>query len=257
MKTFTVDKLEVIMESTAQEMGAAAALAIKKDIVRLLDEKDEISVMFAAAPSQNTTLNALISLQGIEWNRINAFHMDEYVGIKKEREQSFRNYLITHIFSKVPFKSVNLIEGDADDIQAAIDDYERKIRKNGLDLIVMGIGENGHIAFNDPPEARFIEDHYVKEVKLAQASRMQQVNDKCFATIDQVPESAITVTIPAFMSASALHCVVPGPTKTNAVRKTLEEPISELCPASILRTHDNAHLYIDEASAADLAMVTK
>lgn len=257
MKRFAVDKLQVIMETTAQEMGASAALAIKADIVRLLDKKDEISVMFAAAPSQNTTLNALITLQGIEWNRINAFHMDEYVGIKKEQEQSFRNYLITHIFSRVPFKSINLIEGDADDIQAAIDDYERRIRQNGLDLIVMGIGENGHIAFNDPPEAKFIEDCYVKKVKLAEASRMQQVHDKCFATIDQVPESAITVTIPAFMSASVLRCVVSGPTKANAVRKTLEGPISELCPASILRIHDNAYLYIDEASAADLARMSK
>ena len=255
MKEFKVDRLEVVVEKNAMSIGAIAAQRIRTDLISLLASKPEINVMFAAAPSQNTALEALTELDGIEWNRINAFHMDEYVGISMDCRQSFRNYLLNHLFSRVPFKTVNLIAGDDPNTAAVISSYENMIKERGIDLIVLGIGESGHIAFNDPPDAKFDDPHYVKEVRLSEVSRIQQVHDKCFNTIEEVPKRAITVTIPAFMSAHALHCIVPGSTKAKAVKTTLEGPISESCPASILRRHANAHLYIDMDSAAELEIL--
>ncbi|MBO6001747.1 MAG: 6-phosphogluconolactonase, partial [Spirochaetales bacterium] len=187
------------------------------------------------------------------WTRVNAFHMDEYVGISIDKPQSFRNYLNTHIFSRKPFKSVNLINADGPDAEKTASDYAKLLKSKGLDLIVLGIGETGHIAFNDPPDARFDEPKLAKVIELGEVSRMQQVHDGCFKTIDEVPKQAITVTIPAFVSASCLHCVVPGPTKSKAVKATLEGPVSEACPASVLRNHPNAHLYLDNDSAALLS----
>lgn len=247
---FKVDKLNVGIYPTNKAMGEAAAKAIADDLCQLLSIKDEINVMFAAAPSQNTTLEALLSDMRVDWTRINAFHMDEYVGISIDKPQSFRNYLNTHIFSRKPFKSVNLINADGPDPEKVADDYAGLLKKSGLDLIVLGIGETGHIAFNDPPEARFDEPKLAKVIELEEMSRMQQVHDGCFKTLDEVPKQAITVTIPAFVSATCLHCVVPGPTKSKAVKATLKGPVSEACPASVLRTHSNAHLYLDKDSAA-------
>ena len=247
---YKVDKLDVNIYASNKEMGQAAAKAIADDLCDLLSKKSEINVMFAAAPSQNTTLEALLDDKRVDWTRINGFHMDEYVGISADKTQSFRNYLNTHIFSRKPFKSVNLMNADGPDAEKAAADYAKLLKESGLDLIVMGIGESGHIAFNDPPEARFDEPKLAKVIELEDVSRMQQVHDGCFKTLDEVPKQAITVTIPAFAAASILHCVVPGPTKSKAVKATLDGPISEACPASILRTHANAHLYLDKDSAA-------
>ena len=247
---YKVDRLDVNIYASNKEMGQAAAKAIADDLCDLLSKKDEINVMFAAAPSQNTTLEALLEDKRVDCTRINAFHMDEYVGISVDKPQSFRNYLNTHIFDRKPFKSVNLINADGPDPEKVAADYAKLLKEKGLDLIVLGIGETGHIAFNDPPEARFDEPKLAKVIDLEEMSRMQQVHDGCFKTLDEVPKQAITVTIPAFVAASRLHCVVPGPTKSKAVKATLEGPISEACPASVLRRHANAHLYIDKDSAA-------
>jgi len=252
MKEFKRDLLNVTIADSAEEMGLAAAYSIRDSIQRMLAAKDEINMMFAAAPSQNTTLKNLLAFDDISWNRINAFHMDEYVGIKPDQRQSFRYYLNAHLFHLKPFKSVNLIPGDADDIVSAVRNYELLLRTNGIDIIVLGIGESGHIAFNDPPEARFDDCQWVRIVDLSDTSRMQQVHDKCFDSFDEVPSKAITVTIPAFMSAKVLRCIVPGMTKAIAIEKTLEGPVSESCPATILRKHEDAALFIDSDSASKL-----
>ena len=252
---FNVDKLDVNVLPTNAEMGKVAAKAIADDLCLLLSEKDEINVMFAAAPSQNTTLEALLGDERIDWSRVNAFHMDEYVGISIDRPQSFRNYLKKHIFDRKPFKSINLINADGPDAEKVAADYARLLDSRGIDLIVLGIGETGHVAFNDPPEASFSEPLLTKVIELNDISRMQQVHDGCFEKIEDVPKKAITVTIPAFAAARKLHCVVPGPTKAKAVKATLEGPVSEACPASVLRTHDDAHLYLDAASAAELEAI--
>ncbi|MGN0906849.1 MAG: glucosamine-6-phosphate deaminase [Bullifex sp.] len=246
------DTLKVVIENTAEEMGKSAALAIATEIRKVAEKKDTIRMMFAAAPSQNTTLTALKEIDGLPWERIEAFHMDEYIGITEDKPQSFRNYLRKWIFDEKPFKAVHLIKGDAEDPEKECEEYGKLLTSSTLDIIVLGIGENGHIAFNDPPRALFDDPKPTDIIKLSERSRIQQVNDGCFSNLEDVPHEAITVTIPVFRSAPALFCVVPNSRKADAVRKTLEEPVSEMCPASILRKHEGATLFLDRESASGL-----
>ena len=247
-----VDKLEVRIFDTRAEMGAAAALDIKRKFCELLAEKQQINVIFAAAPSQNEVLAALGADGEIDWSRIHAYHMDEYIGLAADAPQGFGNFLRAHLFDHVPLASVNLIDVTAKDADAEAVRYGQLLDQNLADVVVMGIGENGHIAFNDPPVADFCDAKTVKAVKLDEICRNQQVNDGCFASIDQVPTHALTVTVPALTRAPYLFCIVPAPAKAWAVRETLTGSIDEHCPASVLRTHDNAVLYLDRDSAAML-----
>ena len=248
MTQFTKDNLLVYIAENEIEMGQKAASDIAQEIMRLSERQEEIRMMFAAAPSQDSTLKALLSYD-LPWNRIVAFHMDEYVGISPDEPQSFRNYLTRTIFGKVRLRAVNLIRGDAGDIETERFRYEKLLRERKMDLIVLGIGENGHIAFNDPPDADFNDDKYVKIIRLSERSRQQQVNDGCFFKIDDVPLMALTVTIPVFREADALFCSVPNRRKADAVKRTLKGSISDECPASILRVHGNARLYLDKGSS--------
>jgi glucosamine-6-phosphate deaminase len=231
-------------------MGETAAKDIKERIVALLKQKSEINMIFAAAPSQNDVLLALVNDSEIEWNRINAFHMDEYIGLSKDAPQGFGNFLKAHIFDLVPFKSVNLIDISATDPEYESERYGKLLKENPTDIVVMGIGENGHIAFNDPPVADFNDKRVVKPVKLDEVCRNQQVNDGCFKSIDEVPTHALTLTCPTLVSAPYLFCIVPALTKANAVKETLTGSIDEHCPASILRTRDGAILYLDKDSSS-------
>ena len=249
MKEFFVDKLKVKVFENRVLMGADAALDIKNKILELLSAKEEINMIFAAAPSQNDVLKSLVEDSSIEWNRVNAYHMDEYIGLDKDAPQGFGNFLKAHIFGLVPFKSVNYIDISTDNPESEADRYAKLLAENPTDIVVMGIGENGHIAFNDPPVADFNDKRLVKPVELDSICRNQQVNDGCFKSIDEVPTHAMTLTVPALVAAPYLFCIVPAPTKANAVRETLNGSIDEHCPASILRTKDNAILYLDADSA--------
>ncbi len=246
------DKLHVNVYDTAEIMGNAAACAIAEDMKRIISEKGSLRMMFAAAPSQNTTIRALLVREDIPWEKVTAFHMDEYLGISEESPQSFRNFLSRSLFSKKRFCAIHLITGDAPDAQAEADRYEALLREEPLDMVLLGIGENGHIAFNDPPDASFTESSFTKIIALDMKSRVQQVHDGCFTHLEDVPKRAITVTIPAFMQAKTLHCVVPNGRKADAIQATVLGPVAESCPASILRTHDDAHLYLDRSSAEKL-----
>ena len=250
MRNFQVDKLNVKAFETRVEMGEIAALDIKNKFCELLKQKEEINVIFAAAPSQNDVLKSLTLDKDIEWNRINAFHMDEYIGLSKDAPQGFGNFLKEHIFGLVPFKSVNYIDCTAANPEKEAERYSKILEENPTDVVIMGIGENGHIAFNDPPVADFNDKALVKPVKLDEICRNQQVNDGCFKSIDEVPTHALTLTVPALVRAPYLFCIVPAPTKANAVKETLTGSIDEHCPASILRTQDNAILYLDKDSSA-------
>jgi glucosamine-6-phosphate deaminase len=250
MRNFQVDKLNVKAFETRVEMGEIAALDIKNKFCELLKQKEEINVIFAAAPSQNDVLKSLTLDKDIEWNRINAFHMDEYIGLSKDAPQGFGNFLKEHIFGLVPFKSVNYIDCTAANPEKEAERYSKILAENPTDVVIMGIGENGHIAFNDPPVADFNDKALVKPVKLDEICRNQQVNDGCFKSIDEVPTHALTLTVPALVRAPYLFCIVPAPTKANAVKETLTGSIDEHCPASILRTQDNAILYLDKDSSA-------
>lgn len=249
MKTFLKDKLKVEIFETRKLMGEKAAKDISSCFAKLLQDKQEINVIWAAAPSQNDVLKALVEDKSIEWERINAFHMDEYIGLSENAPQAFGNFLKEHIFGLVPFKSINYIDPKAKDPYIEAQRYSDVLSRINIDVVVLGIGENGHIAFNDPPVANFKDDKAVKPVELDQACRNQQVNDGCFASIDLVPTHAITLTVPTLVSADYMFCIVPAPTKANAVYETINGSIDEHCPATVLRLHDNAVLYLDSDSS--------
>ena len=249
MKIYKKDKLTVEIYQNRTLMGEAAARDIKAKIAELLTKKQEINMIFAAAPSQNDVLKSLVGDKEIEWNRVNAYHMDEYIGLDKNAPQGFGNFLKEHIFALVPFKSVNYIDITTTDPEKEAERYGKLLQENPTDIVIMGIGENGHIAFNDPPVADFNDKRIVKPVKLDEVCRQQQVNDGCFASIDKVPTHAMTLTVPTLVKAPYLFCIVPAPTKAKAVYETLNGSIDEHCPASVLRTHDNAKLYLDDQSS--------
>lgn len=248
MEHWKKDKLEIKKYTTRQEMGAGAAADAEKVIAKIIEEKGYINMIFAAAPSQNEMLQSLLNSDRIDWSKVNAMHMDEYVGLPEGSAQSFGAYLNDHIFSHKNFKSVHYICGTAEDSQAECARYTEVLRQYPVDVVCLGIGENGHIAFNDPWVAEFQDKAAVKVVQLDEMCRNQQVNDGCFRTINDVPTHAITLTIPSLMAAKYLFCVVPAATKAEAVKNTVNGPICEECPASIMRTHGGAILYCDADS---------
>ena len=250
MESFIQDSLQVKIFENRELMGKSAADDIAAKICELLEIKEEINMIFAAAPSQNDVLKALVENPSINWGRINAYHMDEYIGLDKAAVQGFGNFLKAHIFGKVNFKSVNYINSTTVDPEAECIRYTELLEKNPTDIVVMGIGENGHIAFNDPDVANFNDNKAVKVVKLDDICRQQQVNDGCFEKIEDVPKYALTLTIPTLIKAPFLFCIVPAKTKAKAVKETIYGEIDETCPASILRTQKNASLYLDSESAA-------
>ena len=249
VKTEQVDKLNVSVYTTREEMGEAAAKEASVAIKTAIAEKGEINMIFAAAPSQNEFLAHLIADKSIDFTKINAFHMDEYIGLPADAPQGFGNFLRRNLFDRVPFKTVNTIDSPAADPEAECRRYEALLKEAPMDIVSLGIGENGHIAFNDPHEADFHDPRWVRLTTLDTVCRQQQVNDGEFASIDQVPTSALTLTIPALVSCRTVVGVVPGERKAEAVRRTIEGPVAESCPASILRRHDDATLFLDVYAA--------
>lgn len=247
LKCFTEDKLRVCVYETRDAMGAAAAKDAADCILRMLETKNEINMIFAAAPSQNEMLAHLRSDPRIPWKRINAFHMDEYVGIRPDAPQGFANFLKEALFDRVPFKSVNLLDCTADP-DAEAERYSKLLAENPVDIVCLGIGENGHIAFNDPHVADFNDPKLVKKVDLDEMCRMQQVHDGCFATLDDVPKYALSLTIPALTRGQYLFCVVPAETKANAVKGTVFGEVGTACPATVMRNHGGSTLYCDADS---------
>lgn len=252
LKEINAENLKVRIFETRNEMGAAAAKDIADYIIKLQAEQDEINIIFAAAPSQNETLASLIATPGIEWNKINAFHMDEYIGLAADAPQGFGNFLNNCLFSKVPFKSVNYIYDSNADFNETCRRYTTLLEKHPIDLVCLGIGENGHIAFNDPWVADFEDSEVIKRVALDEICRNQQVNDGCFKTIDEVPTHALTLTVPTLFAANALFCTVPAKTKAQAVYNTVNGEISEDVPATIMKKHNFAVMYCDKDSGTKI-----
>ena len=208
-------------------------------------------MIFAAAPSQNEVLEGLVA-SDVDWTKVRAFHMDEYIGLDPDAPQGFGNFLRDRIFGKLPFKEVYYLAAYGKDADQICAQYSILLENNPPDVVMMGIGENGHIAFNDPPVADFNDPKKVKIVDLDEICRNQQVNDGCFASIDLVPKQAVTLTVPTLFEADHLFCTVPAPTKANAVYEMINGTIDEHCPATILRRHSDAHLYLEPDSAAKL-----
>ena len=246
----TFDRLTVESFATRADMGAAAATDIAIALRERLSTQPNVRMVFAAAPSQAEMLGALASTPGIDWSRVTAFHMDEYIGLDPASPARFANWLDAHVFTRLPFAAVYRITPEPD-AHAELARYAALMNEAPIDFVCLGIGVNGHIAFNDPPVADFNDPVDVKIVELDDICRQQQVDDDCFPDLGSVPHHAITLTVPRLMRADRLFCVVPGAVKRDAVSKTLHAPLSTECPASILRTHAACTLYIDKDSDAD------
>jgi glucosamine-6-phosphate deaminase len=232
-------------------LGETAADAIARRLRLILADQDHARMIFAAAPSQSETLAALIRQPGVDWTRVTAFHMDEYLDLPPEAPERFGNWLRTALFHRLPFAAVHCIDTTAPGSpQSSADRYAALLRERPIDIVCLGIGVNGHLAFNDPPVADFDDPETVKVVSLDRACREQQVADGCFPTLAEVPREAVTVTIPALMKAAHLFCMVPGALKAEAVRATIEAPLSTQWPSTILRTHRSCTLYADPQSAS-------
>jgi glucosamine-6-phosphate deaminase len=247
---FQVDELKVEVFPDRAAMGAAAAVTAAAEMRRVLAAQPVLRMSFAAAPSQNEFLAGLAAAEGIDWSRVVAFQLDEYVGLPDGHPARFGSFLHERIWNKVKPGTIHAIgvAGTNPEAEAESRRYADLLAEAPVDLVLLGIGENGHLAFNDPPVADFNDPLLVKVVELDEACRQQQVNDGCFPSFDDVPTHAITQTIPALLAGKRLVAVVPGPAKRIAVTRTLNGPIETACPGSILRTHPNCTLYLDEAS---------
>lgn len=234
-----------------RELGSAAGAAIASAMRACLTSQGFVRMIFGSAPSQDETIAALAEAPGLDWSRVTIFHLDEYVGTGAREPHSFRRYLQEHLLSRVQPAAFHGIHGEAADSQAECKRYAELLDRNPTDIALLGIGENGHLAFNDPP-VDFNDPAAVKVVELAESCRMQQMNDDIFGAVADVPRFAITLTIPALMRAPAIFVMVPGPTKAAAVRCALEGEISRNCPASILRTHGRVAVFLDLESSSQL-----
>lgn len=252
IREFTKENLRIKVFASRQQMGEDGAEKAAERIRKLLDEKQTVNILFAAAPSQNELLDNLALQPGIEWERINAFHMDEYIGLPDGDPRTFGEYLKNRIFSKVPFGGIYYINDIGDDQPTVCRRYAELLDRFPLDFGFLGIGENGHIAFNDPPVADFDDPEKVKIVELDGKCRQQQVNDGCFATLAEVPIQAVTLTLPSLRRIPSIFCTAPTINKAQAVHDMVYGPVATSCPASILRLHPDTTVYLDEASASML-----
>jgi glucosamine-6-phosphate deaminase len=246
----TKDDLPVSVYATNKEMGMAAAQEAAGMIRKAIRDNGRANIIIATGNSQLTFLKALGAMEDLDWPRVNVFHMDEYVGIRADHPASFPLFLHRHIIDKVKPGNFYPIIGQTKDPQETCRLYEQLLRENPADLCALGIGENGHLAFNDPPTARLNEPKWVHVVTLAESCKRQQVGEGHFHSIEEVPDQAISLTIPALLSAKRVLAIVPEKRKADIVHQALTDPVSPLCPASILRQTAHAHLYLDADSGA-------
>ena len=252
LSAFTTDNLAVEIHPDKASLSQAAADFVAEHIRAAIAERGSSRVIFATGASQYDFLAALCDAPEIDWGRVTAFHLDEYVGISADHPASFRRYLQERLFSRLPFAAVHLLTGDAPDPVAECRRYASLLTAAPIDVACVGIGEIGHLAFHDPP-ADFYTTAAVHVVELDEACRQQQVGEGHFPSLAAVPPQALSMTVPAILDAKVISCVVPDARKAGAVRGTLEGPIDPTCPASALRTHPRCRLYLDSASAGQLS----
>jgi glucosamine-6-phosphate deaminase len=247
------DRLQVRVFPDRRSMGMAAGAVAAARLRSVLAVSRRARVMFAAAPSQHEMLAALTLAPDVDWARVDAFHLDEYVGLARGDEHSFGDWLDRHIFDRVKPGRVEKLDPSAADPDAECQRYGRLLADGGVDIAFLGIGENGHVAFNEPHEADFDDQNVVKVVRLDGLSRQQQVHDGTFATVDAVPVLAMTVTMSTVLASRVIIVTVPGPAKAAAVARALAGPADTARPASALRWHPDATLFIDMDAAAGIA----
>lgn len=246
-----IENIPISIYENPIDMGNAAAdfVALKlKDAIRL---KGNANLILATGSSQFAFLKALKQKE-IDWKNITVFHLDEYRGLPSTHPASFRRYLKERILDGVGPKKVYFLNGDAEDVEQEMQHYTDALKNHPIDIACIGIGENGHIAFNDPPVADFNDPKWVKLVELDEACKIQQIGEGWFPTMEDVPVQALTLTIPAILSSKTISCVVPDQRKAQAVHDALYHSISTKCPATILRKHPQTRLFLDKGSASKL-----
>ena len=253
-KDFNVDRLKVSLYDNRAMLGKAAAKEAAEVFRKILKEKDEINVIFASSPYLMDVYGSLLN-EDVDWNRINAFHMDEYVGLSIEQNGSFANFIREKFFKKVNLKNAFYMDG-MNDPEEECDRYAKLLQQYPVDVTFLGIGTNGHLAFNDPYLADFFDNKSVKiNPDMDSTCRQQQVTDGWYESVDKIPQASITITIPDLLKAPHTFTAVPGTAKKEIIQKVLEGPICVEVPATALRLHKNARLYIDKDSASDLSSI--
>lgn len=243
--------MKVSIGSTTKEMAEAAAKFAAEGIIAAISEKGSARIIVATGASQFDFLQALVATPGIDWTKITGFHLDEYVGLPVAHKASFRKYLRERFVATLPAPLAQFVEvnGEADDLDAECARLQALINEAPVDVACVGIGENAHLAFNDPP-AQFETDAAYLVVDLDEACRRQQVGEGWFATMDDVPTRAITMSIPQIMRSKRIVCTVPDQRKAVAVKNTVEGEISNMVPATIMQKHDNCVIFLDQDSAS-------
>ena len=243
MKNLKKDKLDIRIYDTRKEMGTAAAADIETAVCEILKTKDCCNMIFAAAPSQNEVLEALAASEKIDWSRVNAYHMDEYIGLAQDAPQGFANFLRRGLFDKVPFASVNCLDS-TNEPNAECERYGALLSANPTDIVCMGIGENGHIAFNEPDEHLSAGTHVISLTE-----NTIEANARFFDNIDDVPRTAITMGVGGIMKAKKIILIASGESKAEAIKGLFSGKITTENPASMLQMHRDVTVIVDKEAA--------
>jgi glucosamine-6-phosphate deaminase len=250
IRTFQVDELPVRVYAAQEDLARDAAREVQAHLQQCIAERGEARAILATGNSQIRFLDELIKLGGVDWSKLTLFHMDEYMGIDENHKASFRRYMRERVEARVKPRVFHYLQGEADQPLDECARYADLLQAREIDLCCLGIGENGHIAFNDPHVAEFDDPWSVKLVSLDLKCRQQQVNEGHFPSVDDMPRYAYTLTIPTLCAVRKMICISPEKRKAQAVHNALREAVSTNCPASYLRTQRQALLLIDEESAA-------
>lgn len=250
VQKFNADRLPVLVFANQEDLAVHMTLAVRDTLAGAIARQGSAAAILATGNSQIRFLKKLVEMGGVDWSKVTLFHMDEYLGIPASHPAGFRFYMKQRVESLLHPKAFHFLEGDCllplDECQR----YSDLLAAQPIDLCCMGVGENGHIAFNDPPVARFDDPHAVKLVKLDDDCKMQQVKEGHFPSLEAVPPYALTLTIPALLAAKKVLCLAPEKRKSVPVRNLVRGPVSTACPASILRTAPHATLLLDTDSAS-------
>lgn len=238
------------VHKTPQEMGSEAAAEAAKVIIQAIKDRGSANIILATGTSQIEPLKSLVAMSGIDWPKTSVFHLDEYLGLGAEHPASFRKYLKERFVDKVPdLKAVHFVNGDAHDPQQECRRLGSIIAKHPVDVALIGIGENGHLAFNDPPADFETQEPYLV-VELDETCRRQQLGEGWFETLEKVPRRAISMSVRQILKSASIIVSVPDCRKAEAVKNALEGPVRRTCPASILQEHPNCKVFMDEAAAS-------
>ncbi len=246
---FTVDTLSVYISQTEKELAKQSAKITQEYLEKVLQKKGEARIILATGNSQLHFLDALIATQKIDWSQITLFHLDEYLGIEEKHPASFRYYLREKVEKRVHPKQFHYLQGDSLEPIEECDRYTKILQEKPIDLCCLGIGTNGHLAFNEPTVAKFDDPYGVKLVRLEEETRQVQVFQGHFSHLDKVPKYALTLTVPMILLSQKILCLASGKNKATVVKTMLKHNIRPCCPASILRTHSDSSLLLDKESA--------